>query len=179
MDILCLRNAIKPKHILKIMVRSLVFSVILLLLTFSPSQADFNPAILTSVSDSLGNVNTNSWSEDGSGDWSCSPGCPDLSLNVGESITLTAAATDPNDLPLEYRFSLQPSSGNFDVLQDWSSSNVFVWDVLPEHAGPWIVLMVSVRNNDSQDWQGSFAGDDYSYATYEVFFPIYLPAVIQ
>jgi hypothetical protein len=135
-----------------------------------------SPATLNEIHDSLGNVNTNSWTKGTGGGWSCAPTCPDLTLEKGKIITITAQASDPNDRPLEYKFSIQPPGGSFQVLQDWSSSNTLQWAVDSPYIGPNVIVAVSVRNDDGSDYQGSFMGDDYTYAIYQVFDPDTMPA---
>ena len=136
------------------------------------------PATITQVADSLGNINTNSWTKGTGGGWSCDPDCPDLNLQIGETVTFTITASDPNGLPLEYMFAAQPAGWSFITLQDWSSNNTFIWTVTEEFAGPWIPVMVAVRNNDGQNWQGDWNGDDYTYASYSVSDPNKAPATL-
>ncbi|MGI6741651.1 MAG: IPT/TIG domain-containing protein [Brevefilum sp.] len=129
---------------------------------------DRAPAIITQVVDSLGNINTNSWTKETGGDWSCNPNCPDLELFIGQIITYTVTASDPNDLPIEYEFS-HMRNGNITTAQDWSEDNIFEWIVELEDIGPWSGISVHVRNNDGHEWQGEGLGDDYNYQTYTVY----------
>ena len=66
---------------------------------YEVTSPTISPATLTAVTDSLGNVNTNSWSKGTGGGWSCSPNCPDLTIQVDEVITISAEASDPNGRP--------------------------------------------------------------------------------
>ena len=125
------------------------------------------PAYLTSVSDSLGNSNTNSWGTTLYGGWSCDPNCPRLVVNIGETITLQASAADPKGRPLEFRFEMQSTkSGGSGIVQDWSTNNTYVWTVIPDLAGQHVVFAIRVRNNDGMYLFGN--SDDYTYAAYDI-----------
>jgi hypothetical protein len=161
------------------MKRQLLFSislcVIALLLLIYPSVISAgNYATLAFVADNFGNVNTNSWSKGTGGDWSCTPNCPHLSLQVGDVVTITAVASDPNNLPLEYQFTAMRGGR---MLQSWGSANTYVWNVIVDDVGPNSGVMVGVRNNDGLDWQGA-SGDDYTYMVYNVTNPGTAPAVL-
>ena len=158
-----------------------VFMILGLLLSLSVTSSNAQTgdfAVLVSVSDSLGNENTNSFSTGTGGNWSCGPDCPDLILEVGDQLTITAEGYDPNGRPLEFRFLKETSSSGYLVVQDWSSENVYVWDVLEEDIGPWTTILVAVRNDDTYDYQASAFGDDYTYMTYTVYDPNYIPATL-
>jgi hypothetical protein len=148
------------------------------LATYQVFDPAYSPATLVSLADSIGNVNTNSVTKGTGPGWSCSPYCPDLTVEVGETVILTAVGTDPNGLPLQYKFSAQPAGGSFEVRQDWSADNTYVWNVSPADIGPDFGFAISVRNNDGQEWQGPGLGDDYTYAIYEVVDPVYSPALL-
>jgi hypothetical protein len=135
------------------------------------------PATITEVVDSLGNTNTNSWTKGTGGGWSCYPDCLDLELELGEIISFTVTASDPNDLPVEYKFS-HMRSGGLSTAQDWSQDNTFVWMVTLDDVGPSNGLTIHVRNNDGHEWQGEGLGDDYTYVTYRVIDPNRTPATI-
>lgn len=151
--------------------------ILLISVTSSNAQTgDF--AVLVSVSDSLGNVNTNSFSTGTGGNWSCGPNCPDLILEVGEQLTITAEGSDPNGRPLEFRFLKETASSGYLVVQDWSSENEYVWDVLEGDIGPWTTILVAVRNDDTFDYQTADFGDDYTYMTYTVYEPNHIPATL-
>ena len=119
--------------------------------------------MLLEIRDSLGNVNTNSWTKGTGGDWPIRP-----SIAVSDVITFTAVGTDTNNLPLEYKFARQRPGGSFHVVQDWGSNNIYTWTVTRDDYGAQTIISVHVRNNDGQEWQGNSLGDDYTYATYNV-----------
>ncbi len=122
-------------------------------------------AIIDEVVDSLGNVQTNSWADEGSGNWPGDVETP-IIVNVGDSITFTASATDADGGALEYKFAIQPPGGSFETKQDWSASNIFTWHVDASEYGSDITVLISVRNDDGSDYMGF--SDDYTYATYDV-----------
>ena len=137
------------------------------------------PALIVQVEDSLGNINTNSFTGDGTGDWSCQPDCPDLDVHIGETISFTVTAADPNDLPIEYKFVYWRFGAAF-LAQDWSSDNTLDWHVSQADVGPHNGVGVYVRNNDGEEYQGVGSGDDYNYEFYSVHqATIYLPIIIK
>lgn len=54
-----------------------------------------NPAVINSVTDSLGNVQTNSWGKNTGGAWPADVATP-IILGVGDRITFNVDATDPD-----------------------------------------------------------------------------------
>jgi LPXTG-site transpeptidase (sortase) family protein len=126
-------------------------------------NVNISPAVLKTVTDGLGNT----WTQDTNG-WSCEPSssCWNPNLQIGDVVTFTATASDPKGLPLEYRFTL-PNRVNY-IVQDWSSTNTFIWNVTLEDVGPDSRIGIYVRNSDGQDWKGAWAGDDYTFVSYTV-----------
>ena len=144
--------------------------LLVLFLTFynAVSVHASEPALLTQVIDSLGNVQTNSWSDEENGGWPSDVDVP-LSVAVGDTITFTASASDREGSVLEYRFSVQSSGGDLDgVRQDWSSDNAWEWSVTRAEFGPDTTIVIAVRDDDGLDFQGSESWDDYTYAIYDV-----------
>jgi len=126
-----------------------------------------SPAVIDSVTDSLGNVQTNSWTAGEGGNWPATVDTPVI-VNVGDQVTFTVNATDPEGGNLQYNFAVQPPGGSFETKQDWSTSNTWVWTVDPSEYGPAITVFIAVKDDDGSDYQGSFGGDDYTYAIYDV-----------
>lgn len=124
---------------------------------FTPTYHTNYPIAL-SFGDSLGNIQQlsqynqyiNSWPQ------------PFPTLSVGDTITLTVNAVDPNDDPLEYYF-VGP------VIQGWSSDNKVTWTITDEDVGSQY-FRVWVRDNDGYNRDGSI-GDDLIQAHYEVLIP--------
>ena len=107
-------------------------------------------------------MQTNSWATDGSGDWPSSVNRPVLA-NVGNSITFTVNATDPEKGVLQYKF--QTPDG---IATEWSTSNSWTWNVDAASYGTNKVVMIFVRDSDGFEYYGNGLGDDYTYAIYEV-----------
>ena len=137
------------------------------------AQIEMNGAILNAggtipvpyinhVTDSLGNVQTNSFAVEGHGQWPEGIVTP-MVVNVGDVITFTVDATEPEGGTLEYKF-VTPSG----TTQDWSTSNTFTWTVGASDFGPMKIVYIAVRNTDGRDYMGEWNGDDYTYATYDV-----------
>ena len=120
--------------------------------------------LIDSATDSLGNVNTNSWAKGSDGDWSSGGLDASLTINIGDTLTFTINVSNATNL--QYRFQYQPPGGSFITIQDWSSSNVCTWTVPTDAFGQWTVANVQVRNNDGLNYLGFC--DDYTYLTYIV-----------
>ena len=130
-----------------------------------------NPAVdpttlypwINQVSDNMGNINTNSWGGDNSGDWS--DGLPHT-VAAGGTITFSVGATDPNGDSLKYRFLYQPEGGSFSTLRSWSTSNTFSWTVPTSLVDTQIVFYIGIKDSDSYIQFGE--DDDYTYMIYTV-----------
>ncbi len=125
------------------------------------------PAIINSVTDSLGNVQTNSWGTGGGGGWPSGVVTP-VTVTVGADITFTVDATDPGDGTLQYKFIVDSTNGGYVTKQDWSLSNTWTWAVGQSEYGQDTRVTIAVRNDDGHDYLGTEVGDDYTYATYNV-----------
>jgi hypothetical protein len=58
-------------------------------------------------------------------------------LQPNNTITVTASATDPLGLPLEYKFDMYRRCGQVGTLQDWSLSNAVNYTLTIEDATTW------------------------------------------
>ncbi|MEZ5850380.1 MAG: hypothetical protein R3D68_06995 [Hyphomicrobiaceae bacterium] len=130
---------------------------------------DAGYAYLTTIYDNLGNVNSNSWGKGTGGNWSQ---LRKSTLRVGDFVNLKAIACSQNGQETEYRFSVQPAGGSFDVRQAWGAGGEWTWAITERDIGKHVVVMISVRARKSHYQFGEFNGDDYTYATYDI-----LPAV--
>ncbi|VVB83632.1 Uncharacterised protein [uncultured archaeon] len=125
---------------------------------------------LISVTDSLGNIQTNSWATTGQGSWKpelrIDPTnnlyCSNCIIKIGDTITFTILANQQN---LDYR-CYDGATGNF--FSDWSKSNTCKWVVQREDYGQSDVIMIGIRNDNGLDYMGNGHGDDYTYMTYKV-----------
>lgn len=148
--------------------KTLSHLILLLTLSFFMSAVEAgDPAIITEVSDSLGNLQTNSLGDDQQLSWPADVQTP-VVVEIGDSITFTAQASDPDSQDFEFKFEVQPPGGSFELRQDWSPSNTWTWTVNPAEFGPDVTVIISVRDDDGLDFFGQFSGDDYTYATYNV-----------
>jgi hypothetical protein len=121
-------------------------------------------AMLKVVSDSLGNVNLNSWAKGTGGNWSHPK---NTNLRVGDQIKLSVTAEYRGLGALQYRFSLQRPGRSFEIRQDWSLiKSTWTWNVTKEDIGKGIVIMVAVRA--ARDYYRLNDSDDYTYALYDV-----------
>ena len=106
------------------------------------------------VTDSLGNVQTNSWGKETGGDWP-----PDIevpTLVVGDVITFTAYAQ--SGMQYIFRPKLRAAS--------WNENNQFVWVVSEEDIGHRTVVLVGIK--DADEYLRFGAEDDYTYMIYNV-----------
>jgi translation initiation factor IF-1 len=124
------------------------------------------PAIINTVTDSLGNIQTNSFAPEGNGNWPSSVAIP-VQVKVGDKITFTVNATDPENGTLQYKF--QTPDG---VVTEWSTSNSWTWNVDAANYGKDKMLMIFVRDSDGYEYLGSGLGDDGTYAIYDVMPPV-------
>jgi len=81
-------------------------------------------AYLATVFDNLGNTNCNSWGKGTGGDWSRQRRGV---LRVGDVVHLRAIAHAPQQDQIEFRFSVQPTGGGFDVRRNWSREEKWTW----------------------------------------------------
>ena len=156
---------IPNKSIGDIIIMKLIGYIALFALLLAPAIifAEYTePAIINTVTDSLGNVQTNSWATDGGGDWPASVTTP-VVVKVGDKITFTVRATDPENGTLQYKFQSPDGTAT-----EWSTSNTWTWTVDPSSYGKWKVLIIMVRDSDGYEYFGIGLGDDYTYAIYDV-----------
>jgi len=136
------------------------------LLTYTVNPAvnpeDLYPEI-TQVSDSNANINTNSWGGDNSGDWS-SGVTPTLS--VGDTVTFSVLASDPNGDSLKYIFMYQPEGTGFNILKNWSTSNTFSWTIPSSLVNTQIIMNLGIKDSDAYLQFGD--NDDYTYMIYNI-----------
>jgi hypothetical protein len=142
---------------------------------FMPSEADLGPPVsgaceansqakFMRITDSLGNVNPNSWAQGTGGDWS--PGI-DASpeVDAGQQLTFMIEA-DGDCAPLEYRVQRYRPEREIDIIQPWTEEATFSYTFEPNDIDDYLMLIVDVRN---QDPRHHFEDrDDYTYLTYYV-----------
>lgn len=145
-----------------------IFLLVLLLSVLTFVSATSEP-LLVSVTDSLGNIQTNSWANGTGGDWkpelrssSNNLHCSNCIIQIGDKITFTMNA---NQEGLEYR-CYEGAIGK--MITEWSASNTCDWIVSKEDYGQRAYIMVSIRNGNGLDYMGGENGDDYTYMTYKV-----------
>ncbi|MDD5040198.1 MAG: hypothetical protein PHY34_03530 [Patescibacteria group bacterium] len=133
------------------------------------SNSENEDATLSTVTDSLGNTQPDSWIPDGSfGTYKDDNGdTVKPVVGVGDSITLTANATDPEDDSLEYRFMFCNASGNCPVIQDWSTDKTYTWEVTSDDIGYSVEWEIAVKDNNDILAAGD-KGDDWTMVTYQV-----------
>jgi hypothetical protein len=91
----------------------------------------------------------------------------ETNFSVGDTVTITVNASDPNNLPLEYVFRRFRQNG-FDVtLQDWSATNSLTYTFLEEDAVNGFSIIFGVKNNDGVDADGFF-GDAQGSASFNI-----------
>lgn len=86
-------------------------------------------------------------------------------VQVGDAITMTITAKDPNDDPLEYTFTGTP--GN--VWDNWSSNNTFIYQITEDDVGEAINFSIYLRDDDPYNRAGLY--DDAIGISYEVAHP--------
>ncbi len=128
------------------------------------SGSENGDAVITDVTDSLGNVQDESWMGEGdsSYQWLEYP-----QLTVGDELTFTTTAADPESDELEYQFTLFNADGAGYIVQEWNSDSTYVWDVIAADIGPMISMHVGVKDDNGILAAGD-NGDDWLYLTYEV-----------
>jgi uncharacterized repeat protein (TIGR01451 family) len=120
---------------------------------------------LVKVTDSLGNVQTNSWAKGTGGDWQNELRdqgnyyCSNCIIKIGDKITFTITANQEN---LEYR-----CYDATEIISDWSILNTCNWTVKKEDYGSG-GINIGIRNDNGLDYMGYESGDDYTYMTYMV-----------
>lgn len=96
-----------------------------------------------------------------------SPRSPIGTLTVGDALSITAVASDPNQLPLEYKIYFKEScSASPVVVSNWSSTyqaSVVLTGASAGLQNTCVYFRVLVRNNDGQEYLGSGSGDASSY----------------
>ena len=91
----------------------------------------------------------------------------ETNFSVGDTVTITVNASDPNNLPLEYVFRRYRNNG-FDVtLQDWSATNSLTYTFMEEDAVNGFSIFFGVKNNDGVDADGFF-GDAQGSASFNI-----------
>lgn len=82
------------------------------------------------------------------------------SLQVGDKVSVTVNAEDPNGLPLEYKFVLAHSCHGVEVLQDFSSSNKLESYITTDaDVNSCNSLLIGIRNNDGINYDSVNLGD--------------------
>ena len=118
---------------------------------------------LTTVYDTIGNVNQNSWGKGTGGNWTKTKRTV---LYVGEEIGIRAIAMSEDTDNIQFRFSVQPSGGSFQTRRDWGTCEEWTWLIQETDIGRGVCVMVSVRRIKTYyQFQDS---DDYTYATYDI-----------
>jgi hypothetical protein len=118
---------------------------------------------LTTVYDTIGNVNQNSWGKDTGGNWTQTKRTV---LYVGEEIGIRAIAMSEDINNIQFRFSVQPSGGSFQTRRDWDTCEEWKWLIQDTDIGRGVCVMVSVRcKKEYYQFQDS---DDYTYAIYDI-----------
>ena len=110
--------------------------------------------------DSVGRTNT------GSAGHNNLNGLSDAVVKVGDKITFTANATDPNGDAIQYSFYVQPSGGGFELKQNWSATNTFEWTVTSHEIGEHVLVISAIKDGDDYLRFGSY--DDYGYMSFTV-----------
>lgn len=91
------------------------------------------------------------------------PRSPVGNLIVGETLSISAVASDPNNLPLEYKILFKEScSAPAAVVSDWSSNHQASVVLTGDSAGlqsSCVYFRVLVRNSDGQEYLGPGGGD--------------------
>lgn len=140
---------------MKILFSGLV--IVMALGTVSTSH-ESDPAIINSVTESLGNVQTNFSGTREGGGWPTGFTTP-TTVTVGDQITFTVNATDPDNDLLQYQFAIQPPGDIFEAKYDWSTSNIWTRPVDPSEFGPDVTVFIAVKNDGGNDYIVSFGGD--------------------
>ncbi len=126
-------------------------------------NVDPNYPIITGYADTLGVVSHSS-SYNGYG---CG-GKGQPIAHIGDTITLTVDAYDPNGDPLVYRFSsVFPSA--MGVTSGWTSSSTYTWTFTSADVGSMRCVYISVKDNDGYDRIADY--DDTSPACYDIAHP--------
>lgn len=118
---------------------------------------------LTTVYDTVGNINQNSWGKGTGGGWTKTRRTV---LYVGEEVGIRAIAMAENADDIQFRFSVQPSGGGFQTRRDWGTCAEWKWLVQESDIGRGVCVMVSVRRIKAYYQFGD--SDDYTYAIYDI-----------
>jgi hypothetical protein len=89
---------------------------------------------------------------------------PDIQTpqQVGATVTWRATASDPENDPIYYRFSLNgPRTGtNWQVVQDWSQNDVWSWNIGDDDVGS-SNIRVEIRDGKHEDISGADAFKEF------------------
>jgi hypothetical protein len=84
-------------------------------------------------------------------------------FKVGDTLVLTVNASDPNSLPLEYRYYLMRNCGGVGDLHGtnggWTTSNTISHTFVEQDITSCTSIIVYVRNNDGLNLEGNTWGD--------------------
>ncbi len=89
-------------------------------------------------------------------------------FSVGDTITIRVNATDPQSLPLEYRFISARNSTLAAVLADWNGTNEITYTFVSADVVTSFVINAYVRNNDGVEVNGTNLGDTSSSLSFNV-----------
>lgn len=118
---------------------------------------------LITISDTVGNINHNSWGKNSSGNWTK---IKRTTLYVGEKIRIQAIANYSEIDSIQFRFSVHPSGGGFQTRREWDNCQEWEWTIGESDIGRGVCVMVSVRR-EKQYYQFQDK-DDYTYAIYDI-----------
>ena len=80
-------------------------------------------------------------------------------LVLGQVLTIKINATDPNGLPLSYKF-MKSNTSNTATLYDWGIASDFTYTVTQADLGlSEVTILGAVKNNDGKDYLSTFSGD--------------------
>ena len=86
-------------------------------------------------------------------------------LSVGDRLEIVVEASDPEDLPIEYKFMMY-SGSNYLADQDWSTTGIFNLELTQEHIGRSVTLSCAIRSN--RTYHASGAWDDSTTLKYDI-----------
>lgn len=132
-----------------------------------------NPIII-SITDSLGNINPNSWAKGTGGDWPLdmrSNGsaiyCDNCIIKIGDKITFTIKVDKPKEEIVEYS-CYSPTGPVIKVWNSTSDTETCEWNVAEQDYGVDSVVLLGIKNQDGLNYMSGENGDDYTYAIYKV-----------
>jgi len=128
---------------------------------------------IISITDNLGNTNTNSWATTGTGDWPSNMKtdtsgnyCDNCIVKIGDKITFSIKVKKSDESLIEY--SCYINGLFFKVWNSTSDSESCDWIVSTTDYGINQVVHLKIKNNNGLDYLGLGHGDDYTYAIYKV-----------